>query len=138
MIDTRATSFNARSSKRGLTAFLLISFGVAWGWEAVAHLLLGWSLVNPLVQVAGRVRAGDRRAGGPALGHSRGFRGRRFPPPTTCADRRTVWRQQDDQPSRLRVIAASGGARRSRRWPRTSWFGCGLLPPRIRTRPPWC
>jgi membrane protease YdiL (CAAX protease family) len=51
MIDTRATSFNARSSKRGLTAFLLISFGVAWGWEAVAHLLLGWSLVNPLVQV---------------------------------------------------------------------------------------
>ena len=52
MIDTRATSFEARSRKAGgLTAFLLISFGVAWGWEAVAHLLLGWSLVNPLVQV---------------------------------------------------------------------------------------
>jgi hypothetical protein len=51
MIDARATSFGDRSRTRGLTAFLLISFGVAWGWEAVAHLLLGWSLVNPLVQV---------------------------------------------------------------------------------------
>jgi hypothetical protein len=51
MIDARATSFGDRSKTRGLTAFLLISFGVAWGWEAVAHLLLGWSLVNPLVQV---------------------------------------------------------------------------------------
>ncbi|MCM4078569.1 CPBP family intramembrane glutamic endopeptidase [Paractinoplanes hotanensis] len=50
MIDTRASYLADRSRKRGLTAFLLISFGVAWGWEATAHLLLGWSLVNPLVQ----------------------------------------------------------------------------------------
>jgi membrane protease YdiL (CAAX protease family) len=50
MIDTRATSIGDRSRKRGLAAFLLISFGVAWGWEAAAHLLLGWPLVNPLVQ----------------------------------------------------------------------------------------
>jgi membrane protease YdiL (CAAX protease family) len=34
-----------------MTAFLLIAFGVAWGWEATAHLVLHWSLVNPLVQV---------------------------------------------------------------------------------------
>lgn len=51
MIDARATSVGDRARKRGLAAFLLISFGVAWGWEAVARLLLGWSLVNPLVQV---------------------------------------------------------------------------------------
>ncbi|GGK78452.1 hypothetical protein GCM10012284_10430 [Mangrovihabitans endophyticus] len=30
---------------------MVISFGVGWGWELVAHLVLGWSLVNPLVQV---------------------------------------------------------------------------------------
>ncbi|MER7009299.1 CPBP family intramembrane glutamic endopeptidase [Dactylosporangium sp. NPDC000555] len=51
MIDARAASLGDRLRKRGLTAFLLISFGIAWGWEAVAHLVLGWSLVNPLVQV---------------------------------------------------------------------------------------
>jgi uncharacterized protein len=51
MTDTRSTSLEPRTRKRGLTAFLLISFGVAWGWEAVSHLLFGWSLVNPVVQV---------------------------------------------------------------------------------------
>ncbi|MCO8273983.1 CPBP family glutamic-type intramembrane protease [Actinoplanes sp. TRM 88003] len=35
---------------KGPTAFLVLSFGIAWIWEAVAHLGLGWSLVNPLVQ----------------------------------------------------------------------------------------
>lgn len=36
--------------KRGVTAFLLMAFGVAWGWEVVAGLALGLSLANPLVQ----------------------------------------------------------------------------------------
>lgn len=39
-----------RVRARGVPAFLVLSFGLAWGWEAVAHLALGWSLVNPLVQ----------------------------------------------------------------------------------------
>jgi len=34
-----------------MAAFLLMSFGLAWGWEALAHLVLHWSLVNPLVQL---------------------------------------------------------------------------------------
>ncbi|MBL7253048.1 CPBP family intramembrane metalloprotease [Actinoplanes sp. LDG1-01] len=36
--------------RRGLLAFLALAFGIAWGWEVVAHLGFGWSLVNPLVQ----------------------------------------------------------------------------------------
>ncbi|GIJ57086.1 CPBP family intramembrane glutamic endopeptidase [Virgisporangium aurantiacum] len=51
MIDAQAADLSDRLRRRGLAAFLLISFGVAWGWEAVAHLVLGWSLVNPLVQL---------------------------------------------------------------------------------------
>ena len=39
--------------RRGITAFLLLSFGGFWGYLLVAHLLLGWSLVNPLVQLPG-------------------------------------------------------------------------------------
>ncbi|GIH21312.1 CPBP family intramembrane glutamic endopeptidase [Rugosimonospora africana] len=50
MIDAQATSLETRLRKRGLTTFLLIAFGTAWGWEALARLVLGWSLVNPLVQ----------------------------------------------------------------------------------------
>ncbi|MFI5932053.1 CPBP family intramembrane glutamic endopeptidase [Actinoplanes sp. NPDC051494] len=34
-----------------MKTFLLISFGIAWGWEALAYLVLDWSLVNPLVQI---------------------------------------------------------------------------------------
>jgi membrane protease YdiL (CAAX protease family) len=51
MIDRRTAGVEDRVRGRGVTAFLLISFGAAWGWEAVAHLMLGWSLVNPLVQL---------------------------------------------------------------------------------------
>ncbi|MFD2768077.1 CPBP family intramembrane glutamic endopeptidase [Micromonospora eburnea] len=51
VIDARVAPLGDRLKRRqGLTAFLLISFGTAWGWEAMAHLVLGWSLVNPLVQ----------------------------------------------------------------------------------------
>jgi membrane protease YdiL (CAAX protease family) len=39
--------------RRGITAFLLISFSGFWGYLLLAHLLLGWSLVNPLVQAPG-------------------------------------------------------------------------------------
>lgn len=39
-----------RSRARGVTAFLLISFGIAWGWEALAALVFQLSLANPLVQ----------------------------------------------------------------------------------------
>ncbi|WP_433249878.1 CPBP family intramembrane glutamic endopeptidase [Streptosporangium sp. CA-135522] len=45
--------------RKGLLVFLLISFGVAWGWLFCAHLLLGLSVVNPLVQLpAGFAPAG--------------------------------------------------------------------------------
>ena len=40
-----------RTRAKGVTAFLAIAFGLAWGWEALVHLALGWSLVNPLVQM---------------------------------------------------------------------------------------
>jgi len=36
---------------KGLVAFLFISFGATWGYEFGARLGLGWSLVNPLVQL---------------------------------------------------------------------------------------
>lgn len=36
---------------KGLVAFLLISFGATWGYEFGVRLGLGWSLVNPLVQL---------------------------------------------------------------------------------------
>ena len=51
MINAQAAGPADRVRRRGLTAFLLISFGTAWGWEAMAHLVLHWSLVNPLVQL---------------------------------------------------------------------------------------
>ncbi|GAA2847188.1 peptidase [Actinoplanes cyaneus] len=51
MMDARAASSAERSRRRGVTAFLLIAFGAAWGWEVTAHAVLGWSLVNPLVQL---------------------------------------------------------------------------------------
>lgn len=35
---------------KGLTAFLAVTFGLGWGWEFLARLVLHWSLVNPLVQ----------------------------------------------------------------------------------------
>ena len=38
---------------RGVWTFLLIAFGIAWGWGALAHVVLGLSLVNPLVQLPG-------------------------------------------------------------------------------------
>jgi uncharacterized protein len=39
------------TTTRGVPAFLLITFGLGWGWEFLVHLGLGWSLVNPLVQL---------------------------------------------------------------------------------------
>jgi membrane protease YdiL (CAAX protease family) len=33
-----------------MTAFLLITFGGGWSWMVVAHLVFGWSLVNPVAQ----------------------------------------------------------------------------------------
>jgi membrane protease YdiL (CAAX protease family) len=42
-----------RVRKRGLLVFLLLSFGLFWGWIVLARLLFGWSLVNPLVQLPG-------------------------------------------------------------------------------------
>jgi membrane protease YdiL (CAAX protease family) len=49
--DAPAVSSADGLRSRGVWAFLLISFGGAWGWEAMAHLVLHWSLVNPLVQL---------------------------------------------------------------------------------------
>jgi membrane protease YdiL (CAAX protease family) len=40
-----------KPAARGVLAFLLISFGLAWGTIAVARIVPGMSLVNPLVQV---------------------------------------------------------------------------------------
>ncbi|MCP2261597.1 CAAX protease self-immunity [Streptoalloteichus tenebrarius] len=40
----------ATAPRRGLTAFLLLAFGIAWGWIALARLA-DLSLVNPLVQL---------------------------------------------------------------------------------------
>lgn len=42
-----------RLRKRGLLVFLLLSFGLFWGWIVVARLVFGWSLANPLVQLPG-------------------------------------------------------------------------------------
>jgi membrane protease YdiL (CAAX protease family) len=39
--------------RRGITVFLLITFGGFWGYTALAHLAFGWSLANPLVQLPG-------------------------------------------------------------------------------------
>ncbi|HEY1179447.1 MAG TPA: CPBP family intramembrane glutamic endopeptidase [Phytomonospora sp.] len=44
-----STSLLARH--KGLAVFLLISFGGTWGYLFGARLGLGWSLVNPLVQL---------------------------------------------------------------------------------------
>jgi hypothetical protein len=41
---------NSASRTNGVLVFLLISFGVTWAWEFTARLLLGLSLVSPLVQ----------------------------------------------------------------------------------------
>ena len=37
--------------KHGVLAFLLLSFGLAWGWILVAYVLLDLSMVNPLAQL---------------------------------------------------------------------------------------
>jgi membrane protease YdiL (CAAX protease family) len=47
------TTSAGRAQKRGLLVFLLLSFGLFWGWLVVARLVFGWSLVNPLVQLPG-------------------------------------------------------------------------------------
>jgi CAAX protease family protein len=47
------TTCAGRLRKRGLLVFLLLSFGLFWGWIVVARLVFGWSLVNPLVQLPG-------------------------------------------------------------------------------------
>jgi len=41
------------SRSKGVVAFLLLSFGLAWAGMFAAPLLFGLSLVNPLVQLAG-------------------------------------------------------------------------------------
>ncbi|MEV0649218.1 CPBP family intramembrane glutamic endopeptidase [Phytomonospora sp. NPDC050363] len=46
-----STQLTTADRRRGLLWFLLISFGVTWAYLFGARLLLGWSLVNPLVQL---------------------------------------------------------------------------------------
>lgn len=41
------------SRTKGVLAFILLSFGLAWGGMFIARLGFGLSLVNPLVQIAG-------------------------------------------------------------------------------------
>jgi hypothetical protein len=33
-------------TNKGVTVFLMLSFGIGWGYELAAHLLLGLSLVS--------------------------------------------------------------------------------------------
>ena len=93
--DARAVGSADRLRSRGVWAFLLISFGGAWGWEVMAHLVFHWSLVNPLVQL-------------PA-----GF----APAIAACVVRRWVTREGfADAGSRLRLRAA-------RRYYLLAWVG---------------
>lgn len=41
------------SNRRGVIAFLLITFGISWSSWFVERLVFGWSLVNPLAQLPG-------------------------------------------------------------------------------------
>ena len=39
------------SDRRGVIAFLLITFLASWPWWILEHVVLGWSLVDPLAQL---------------------------------------------------------------------------------------
>ncbi|MEV0719220.1 type II CAAX endopeptidase family protein [Asanoa sp. NPDC050611] len=41
-----------RATSSGVPAFLLIAFGLAWSGVLVAHAVLGWSMADPLTQLA--------------------------------------------------------------------------------------